>query len=140
ARRRGHRALHQPLDHRESWRRHPSRAQRRPGRDVLVPDSMPSKLALVITALLPELGAPEPLHVDALEPGAAVIAEPLTGRERDILHLIAQGRVDREIARTLSISPATVKSHVGSIFTKLNVQKRAHAVSRAQRLGLIDIA
>jgi len=104
---------------------------------------------------------PTNTHVNALEPGAAetiaapllrgprdqaqfraspagAIAETLTGRERDILHLIAQGRVDKEIARTLSISPATVKSHVGSIFTKLNVQKRAHAVSRAQRLGLID--
>jgi LuxR family maltose regulon positive regulatory protein len=98
------------------------------------------KVALVVAALLPELGAPEPLHVNALEPGAAVIAQTLSGRERDILHLIAQGLVDREIAQTLSISPATVKSHVGNIFTKLNVQKRAHAVSRAQRLGLIDIS
>jgi|SRR5262245_28218219 len=119
------------------------------------------KVALVVTALLTELGAPEPLHVNALEPSAAetiaapllrgprdqsqfraspasAIAETLTGRERDILHLIARGRVDKEIARTLSISPATVKSHVGNIFTKLSVQKRAHAVSRAQRLGLID--
>jgi LuxR family maltose regulon positive regulatory protein len=101
---------------------------------------MPAKLALVITALLPELGAPESLHVDALEPGVAAIAETLTGRERDILHLIAQGCVDKEIAQTLSISPATVKSHVGNIFTKLNVQKRAHAVSLAQRLGLIDVS
>ena len=104
------------------------------------------KVALVVTALLPELGALEPLQVNALEPLAAqTIAAPLlqgpqtlTGREREILHLIAQGRVDREVARTLSISPATVKSHVENIFIKLNVQKRAHAVSRAQRLGLID--
>jgi len=86
-----------------------------------------TKLALVFAALLPELGAP-----------AIEIPETLSGRERDILHLIAQGRVDKEIARALSISPATVKSHVGNIFTKLNVQKRAHAVSRAQKLGLID--
>ena len=78
-----------------------------------------AKLALVVAALLP-------------------IAEALSGRERDILCLIAQGCVDKEIARALSISPATVKSHVGNIFTKLNVQKRAHAVSRAQQLGLID--
>ena len=119
------------------------------------------KVALVVTALLSELSAPEPLRVNALEPGAAetiaapllrgprdpsqfragqagAIAGTLTGRERDVLHLIAQGRVDKEIARTLSISPTTVKSHVGNIFTKLNVQKRAQAVSRAQRLGLID--
>ena len=85
-----------------------------------------AKLALVVAALLPELGAP------------AAISETLTERERDVLHLIAQGRVDKDIARTLCISPATVKSHVGNIFTKLNVQKRVHAVSRAQRLGLMD--
>jgi LuxR family maltose regulon positive regulatory protein len=78
--------------------------------------------------------------VNALEPGVAVVAQTLTGRERDILHLIAQGCVDKEIAQTLSISPTTVKSHVVSIFTKLKVQKRAHAVSRAQSLGLIDTA
>lgn len=95
------------------------------------------KIALLVSALLPELGAPEALHLNALEPGGAK-AQRLSGRERDILHLIAQGRVDREIAQTLAISPTTVKSHVGKIFTKLSVQKRAHAVSRAKRLGLID--
>jgi len=68
---------------------------------------------------------------------AGAIAEPLSGRECDILHLIAQGRIDKEIARMLSISPETVKSHVKSIFIKLNAQKRARAVSRALSLGLI---
>ena len=65
------------------------------------------------------------------------IAEPLSVREGDILNLIAEGRADKEIARLLSIAPETVKSHVKNIFIKLNVQKRAQAVSRAQSLGLI---
>jgi LuxR family maltose regulon positive regulatory protein len=67
----------------------------------------------------------------------AAIADPLSGREGHILNLIAQGRSDKEIARILSIAPETVKSHVKHIFTKLNVQKRAQAVSRAQNLGLV---
>ena len=67
----------------------------------------------------------------------AAVAEPLSVREGEILNLIAQGQSDKEIARILCISPETVKSHVKHIFTKLNVQKRAQAVSRAQSLGLV---
>jgi LuxR family transcriptional regulator, maltose regulon positive regulatory protein len=66
------------------------------------------------------------------------ISEPLSVRESDILTLIAQGRSNKEIARTLSIAPETVKSHMKHIFTKLNVERRAQAVSRAQSLGLVS--
>ena len=65
------------------------------------------------------------------------IAEPLSIRESEILTLIAQGRSNKEIARTLSIAPETVKTHMKHIFTKLNVERRAQAVSRAQSLGLV---
>jgi LuxR family maltose regulon positive regulatory protein len=61
----------------------------------------------------------------------------LSSRERGIVELIAQGQSNKEIARTLGITPETVKSHVKSIFTKLEVDKRAQAVSRAQALGLV---
>jgi LuxR family maltose regulon positive regulatory protein len=64
-------------------------------------------------------------------------SELLSLREIDILDLIAQGRSNKEIARVLSIAPETVKSHVKNIFSKLNVEKRAQAVSRAQNLGLL---
>ncbi len=64
------------------------------------------------------------------------ISEPLSARESDILTLIAEGQSNKEIARNLDIAPETVKSHVKHIFTKLNVEKRAQAVSRAQILGL----
>jgi LuxR family transcriptional regulator, maltose regulon positive regulatory protein len=63
-------------------------------------------------------------------------AESLSAREGDILKLIAEGLSNKEIARDLAITPETVKSHVKHIFTKLNVEKRAQAVSRAQMLGL----
>jgi ATP/maltotriose-dependent transcriptional regulator MalT len=68
---------------------------------------------------------------------ASAIADPLSVREGDILNLIAQGRGNKEIARILSIAPETVKSHVKHIFIKLNVERRAQAVSRAQSLGLV---
>jgi DNA-binding CsgD family transcriptional regulator len=64
------------------------------------------------------------------------MAESLSAREGDILRLIAEGRSNKEIARDLAITPETVKSHVKHIFAKLNVEKRAQAVSRAQVLGL----
>jgi LuxR family transcriptional regulator, maltose regulon positive regulatory protein len=66
------------------------------------------------------------------------IAEPLSIRESEILTLIARGRSNKEIARTLSIAPETVKTHMKHIFTKLNVERRAQAVSRAQSLGLVS--
>jgi LuxR family maltose regulon positive regulatory protein len=63
-------------------------------------------------------------------------ADSLSAREGDILRLIADGLSNKEIARNLAITPETVKSHVKHIFIKLNVERRAQAVSRAQTLGL----
>lgn len=62
----------------------------------------------------------------------------LSARERKTVGLIAQGLSNKEIARALGIGPETVKSHVKSIFGKLNVERRAQAVARAQALGLLD--
>jgi LuxR family maltose regulon positive regulatory protein len=61
----------------------------------------------------------------------------LSTRETEILKLIAQGFSNKEIARSLDIGPETVKSHLKSVFTKLGVERRAQAVSRAQTLGLV---
>ena len=44
---------------------------------------------------------------------------------------------NKEIARSLDIGPETVKSHLKSVFTKLGVERRAQAVSRAQSMGLV---
>jgi LuxR family maltose regulon positive regulatory protein len=70
---------------------------------------------------------------------ASSVAESLSGRESDILRLIAEGLSNKEIAKDLAIAPETVKSHIKHIFIKLNVEKRAQAVSRAQILGLAGI-
>ncbi|MGW6007331.1 response regulator [Streptomyces sp. NPDC055210] len=61
----------------------------------------------------------------------------LTGRERDILGQLAQGLGNRDIARALFISEATVKTHLGRIYDKLGVDTRAGAVSVAKERRLI---
>jgi ATP/maltotriose-dependent transcriptional regulator MalT len=61
----------------------------------------------------------------------------LSARERVIVRLMGDGLSNKRIARELSIAPETVKSHAKSIFSKLVVQSRAHAVYRAATLGLI---
>ena len=64
-------------------------------------------------------------------------SDAITARERDVLSRIGQGYSNKRIARTLEISPETVKSHVKHIFSKLDVATRSAAVSRAVSLGLL---
>jgi DNA-binding NarL/FixJ family response regulator len=61
--------------------------------------------------------------------------ETLTGREREVLALIAEGRSNREIARRLGVSEKTVKAHVSSVLAKLGVQDRTQAAVYAIRHG-----
>jgi DNA-binding NarL/FixJ family response regulator len=60
----------------------------------------------------------------------------LTEREHEILDLIAAGRSNPEIARTLVLSDKTVRNHVSNIFAKLQVADRAQAIVRAREVGL----
>jgi DNA-binding CsgD family transcriptional regulator len=63
------------------------------------------------------------------QPG--IDGDAITARERDVLSMIGQGYSNKRIARSLEISPETVKSHVKHIFSKLDVTTRSEAVSRA---------
>ena len=67
----------------------------------------------------------------------SALKDALSAREGAILNLIADGLSNKEIARNLAIAPETVKSHVKNLFAKLNAEKRAQAVARAQSLGLV---
>jgi len=72
----------------------------------------------------------------ALSPVPADAFVPLTGRERDALAFVADGKSDWEISVILGIAQATAHSHVESAKRKLGAKTRAQAVARAARLGL----
>ena len=61
----------------------------------------------------------------------------LTPRQREILNLIAAGLSTSEMAEKLSISTETVRNHLRSVFTELDVHTRLEAIATAQRLGLL---
>ncbi|RIK40765.1 MAG: DNA-binding response regulator [Chloroflexi bacterium] len=77
------------------------------------------------------------MHFFATPPAEPPALFPeLTGREHEVLELIAQGHDNGEIARRLVISLKTVRNHVSNIFSKLQVADRAQAIIRARNAGL----
>ena len=73
-------------------------------------------------------------------PEESARVERLTDRENDVLRQMARGATNSEIAAALIVSEATVKSHVGAIFSKLHVRDRAAAIVFAYDHGLVDPA
>jgi two-component system, NarL family, response regulator YdfI len=67
------------------------------------------------------------------------LAEELTPREVQVLRLLAEGLVNRQIAERLNISEHTIKFHIGSILAKLQASSRTEAVTRGLRAGLIEL-
>ena len=64
---------------------------------------------------------------------------PLTEREIEILRLIAKGLSNNEAAKVLSLSRATVRTHLEHIYDKLEVTNRVEAVTEGLRKGLIEV-
>jgi len=86
--------------------------------------------------LLPD---PAPDTTSALAPPSTdTIYGTLTDRQIVVLQHVSMGRSNKEIARELAISPATVKAHVAHIIALLGAANRIEAASRARSLGLID--
>lgn len=67
------------------------------------------------------------------------IDEALSQRETHVLRLVAAGRANKQIAWELSLSEDTIKAHLKSIFAKLDVSDRTHAVTVAARRGIIEL-
>jgi len=61
----------------------------------------------------------------------------ISDRELEVLDHLAAGRSNKEIARQLELSPNTVKTHVTSLFGKLEARRRTEAIMRARELGLV---
>ena len=61
----------------------------------------------------------------------------LTPREEEVLRLLAEGLSTKEIARALRLSPETVRSHLESLYAKLEARNRVEALSRARSLGFL---
>lgn len=78
-----------------------------------------------------------------LRPEPTPAADPsvhLTGREQEVLQLLAKGYIAKEVAELLSLSPHTVTAHVRSIYRKLAVRSRAEAIYEAVQMGLIRMS
>ncbi len=77
--------------------------------------------AVVRAAFLP---APAADVVTSFEPAGAASVETLTPREREILHLLARGMGNKDIARGLGVSVATVRTHLNSVYEKVGAESR----------------
>ncbi|MFF3836726.1 response regulator [Streptomyces sp. NPDC001930] len=88
--------------------------------------------AILFPATLRRMVAARPLDSAEALPRAA-----LTGREEEVLRLMATGLSNPEIAESLTVSLETVKTHVGNVLTKLGAQNRTHAVVIAYESGLV---
>ncbi|WP_369034104.1 MULTISPECIES: response regulator [Streptomyces] len=95
--------------------------------DAVVAPSTTRRLLDRFAPLLPGTGA-QPQHKEL---------ERLTGREREVMILVAQGLSNGEIAARLVLSEATVKTHVGRILTKLGLRDRVQVVVLAYETGLV---
>ena len=80
----------------------------------------------------------DPAEVGEAERGTRVVRTGgMTRREIEVLQLVADGLVNREIGQRLFLSEETVKSHVRHLLAKLQARSRAHAVAVGYRRGLI---
>jgi DNA-binding NarL/FixJ family response regulator len=87
-----------------------------------------------------KIARPEPAVTPAAGGGTARTLECLTDREREVLELVARGMSNAEIAHHLTISPATAKTHVAHLLTKLDARDRIQLVILAYQSGLASTA
>lgn len=93
----------------------------------------PALLSMLVGALSPAAAR----DGDGARKVVAGDAGPLTRKELEVLARLAEGRSNREIATTLFVTQATVKSHLAHIYVKLGVTGRQEAIARAVALGLL---
>ncbi|MCG7308378.1 response regulator transcription factor [Brachybacterium sp. ACRRE] len=96
------------------------------------PDAAGGSMPLPVTS-------PTSADADGIQEADAAAARfALTDRERDVLELVCEAESNARIAERLSLSESTVKSHVGSLMTKLDCSSRLQVAVRAFELGLVS--
>lgn len=81
------------------------------------------------------IGRPQPSAFDGNAKAQAALG--ISPRELEVLHEIAAGRSNNEIAERLNVSPHTVKTHVARLFDKLDASRRTEAINKARELGIV---
>jgi DNA-binding NarL/FixJ family response regulator len=76
-------------------------------------------------------------HTPPQRDAGALVSERLTDRQMDVLRLVAEGRSNKEIARTLDLAPSTVKTHLANVLACLNATNRTDASVKARMLNLL---
>ena len=109
-------------------------AAARPGQQHAARRIDPRYLAALLRACGPAGAVPPRIRAAAAPPG---LIEPLTGRELEVLRLLAAGKSNQRIAHDLVVALNTVKKHVTHVLGKLGAANRTEAVARARDLGLI---
>jgi len=95
---------------------------------------MPDSIGKLLAVFEAEKGQGEE---KSYRPSTQPLIEPLSPRELEVLHLMAQGLSNQEMCERLFLALSTVKGHNRKIFGKLQVQRRTEAVARARELGLL---
>ncbi|HTK09743.1 MAG TPA: response regulator transcription factor [Ktedonobacteraceae bacterium] len=96
---------------------------------VVIADDHPIFSPAIAGRMMQYFGAPR-------SPNTQEPFPELTDREREVLSLIAQGYTNQAIAERLVISPRTLRNHISSIFSKLQVTSRLEAILRAKDAGM----
>ena len=108
----------------------------------LLKDALPEELARGIRSVMRGGAALEPevaaRLIERMAEGER--GDELSGRELEVLRLLAAGASNKAVATQLNLSENTVKTHISRIFAKLGVQSRAEAVAVALRRGLVPIS
>lgn len=105
---------------------------------ITKPFILPNLLARIEALLRRSNWSNEKKHAAALPFVSSEPISPLTSREKEILTLVAKGESNADIARKLFVREVTVKTHLNSIYKKLNVDNRVQAVLLAIQTQIID--
>jgi len=106
--------------------------------DPALADRLAALLADVAGIRIVRAGAGAELVLSSVA-APETLTQPLSGREREVVSLLAEGLSNKEIAVRLGIAPDTAKFHVARVIDKLDATGRTDAVAHAARLGVIHL-